>query len=200
MGARIGSWALWTVAALAAAIAIVLAVLAIDVLRSPGQLADDDRRFNTEPTLEAGRLWDVGFLPRDASERLLELEDDVSYRRVAGLYLMVEPGVVAYEESPTLEAQRADAERELDRLAGEESDPRRLSRLLTLYGVMTLDGPAKSAPADSAERREMLETAVSAFRDAIDLDPSNVDAMTNLEAVMDKYGAVSLDGTNPSRS
>ena len=64
---------------------------------------------------------------------------------------------------------------------------------------MTLDGPART-PADSAERREMLETAVSAFRDAIDLDPSNVDAMTNLEAVMDKYGAVSLDGTNPSRS
>lgn len=195
MGARVGSWALWAVAALAAVVAIALAVLAIDVLRSPGQLTDDDRRFNTEPKLEPG-LWEVGFLPRDASETLLGLEDDVSYRRAAGLYLEIEPFEVAYEGLPDLEALRAEAVRDLESLAAEEDEPRRLSRLLTWYGVMTLDG----RPADDAERREMLETAVSAFRDAIDLDPSNVDAMTNLEAVMDKYGPVSLDGTNPSRS
>jgi hypothetical protein len=199
MGARVGSWALWAVAALAAAVAIVLVVLAVDVLRSPGQLTDDDRSFNTEPKLEPG-LWDVGFLPRDASERLLGLEDDVSYRQVAGLYLAAEPGKVAYEGVPDLEALRADAELELDRLAGVEDDPARLSRVLTWYGVMTLAGPAAGAPADSAERREMLETAVSAFRDAIDLDPSNVDAMTNLEALMDRHGQVSFGGTNPSRS
>jgi hypothetical protein len=199
MGARIGSWALWAVVALVVVAAIALTVLAVDVLRSPGQLAQDDRSFNTDPKLEPG-LWDVSFLPRDASERLLGLADDLSYRRAAALYLEVEPGEVAVDGLPDPEALRADVELELERLAGEENEPRRLSRLLTWYGVMTLIPPGAVPPAGSPERREMLETAVSAFRDAIDLDPSNVDAMTNLEAVMDKYGAVSVEGTNPSRS
>jgi len=192
-GGRIGSWALWALAALAVPVAFALAVVAVDVLRTPGQVTSDDQRFQTAPMRQAG-LWDVGFLPRDGSERLLGLEDDIFYRELAGLYLKVEPGKVDYQGFPELESLRAKAQFELTRLSREESDPVRQSRILTLYGVMTLDG----RPLDEREREAMVQKAVSAFRNAIDLDPSNVDAKTNLEAALSIFGPVALPGEQPT--
>jgi hypothetical protein len=177
-------------AALALPLAMALAVVAVDVFRTPGELATDDRRFRTAPASEAG-LWDVGILPRDGSEKLLGLEDDVHYRELAALYLEVEPGKVDVQGFPDLESMRSEAQSELARSSGEEKDAARRSRLLTMYGVMTLD----ARPAGEAERKEMLETAVSAFREAIDLDPSNTEAMTNLEAVLSRYGPVAVGGS-----
>jgi hypothetical protein len=192
-GGRIGSWGLWALAGLAVPIALVLAVVAVDVLRTPGQVTSDDRRFQTAPMRQAG-LWDVGLLPRDGSERLLGLEDDIFYRELAGLYLRVEPGKVDYQGFPELESLRAKAQYELTRLSREERDPVRQSRILTLYGVMTLDG----RPLDDREREAMIQRAVSAFRNAIDLDPSNVDAKTNLEAALSIFGPVALPGEQPT--
>ena len=138
---------LWTLAALAVPIGLVFAVLALDVIRAPAELTMDDARFQTAPLRQAG-LWDVGFLPRDGSESVLGLDDDVFYRELAGLYLKVEPGRVDYQGFPELETLRAKAQYELTRLSREERDPVRQSRLLTLYGVMTLD----DRPLDKLER------------------------------------------------
>jgi hypothetical protein len=182
MGGRAAPWT-WAAAGLAGLCAIALAVVAVDVLRTPGQLADDDSRFQTDPKREPG-LWDVSFLPNDASEKLLGLEDDVSYRELAAVYVDVEPGKVDYQGSSELEALRERAEADLARKSRDEPDPARRSRLLTLYGVMTLD----SRPSDDGEREAVVREAASAFQAAIDLDPSNVDAMTNLEAVLDRHG------------
>jgi hypothetical protein len=177
-------------AALALPLAIALAVVAVDVFRTPGELTTDDRRFQTAPTSQVG-LWDVGFLPGDGSEKLLGLEDDVDYRELAALYLEVEPGKVDVHGLPELESLRSEAQSELTRRSSDESDAVRRSRLLTMFGVMTLD----MRPAGDAERKEMLEEAVSAFREAIDLDPSNTEAMTNLEAVLSRYGPVAVGGS-----
>jgi hypothetical protein len=189
---RVRTIALWAVAALAVPLAIGLAVVAVDVVRAPSQLSHDDRRFQTAPARLAG-LWDVGFLPRGGSERLLGLEDDVFYRELAGLYLKVEPGRIDHEGFPELESMRAKAQYELTRLSREERNPVRQSRLLTLYGVMTLD---TRTFADS-ERDDILRKAASAFRNAIDLDPSNTDAKTNLEAVLSVFGPINLVGPDP---
>jgi hypothetical protein len=180
--------ALWVLAALAVPLAIVFALVAVDVFRTPAELASDDRRFQTSPARLAG-LWDVGYLPGDGSERLLGLEDDVFYRELAGLYLKVEPGRIDHEGSPELESMRAKAQYELTRLSREERDPVRQSRLLTLYGVMTLD----DRPLDKLERETMIRKAISAFRNAIDLDPTNVDAKTNLEAALSVFPPVGLE-------
>jgi hypothetical protein len=190
---RAGRWALWALAALVVPIAIALAVVALDVFRTPGQVSSDDRRFHTAPMRQAG-LWNVGFLPRSGSEKLLGLEDDVFFRELSGMYLKIEPGRVDYQGFPERESLRAKVQYELTRLSREEADPVRQSRLLTLYGVMNLD----SRPLDDREREAMIQKSVSAFRNAIDLDPSNVDAKTNLEAALSIFGPVALPGEQPT--
>jgi hypothetical protein len=184
---------LWTLAALAVPVGLVFAVLALDVLRAPAELTTDDARFQTAPLRQAG-LWEVGFLPRDGSESLLGLDDDVFYRELAGLYLKVEPGRIDYQGFPELETLRAKAQYELTRMSREEPDPVRQSRLLTLYGVMTLD----DRPLDKLERETMIRKAISAFRNAIDLDPTNVDAKTNLEATLSIFPPIGIAGANPT--
>jgi hypothetical protein len=184
---------LWTLAALAVPVALVLAVLALDVLRTPAELTTDDARFHTAP-LRQGGLWEVGFLPRDGSESVLGLEDDVFFRELSGLYLKVEPGRIDYQGFPELESMRAKAQYELTRLSREERDPVRQSRLLTLYGVMTLD----DRPLDKLERETMIRKAISAFRNAIELDPTNVDAKTNLEAALSVFPPIGIAGANPT--
>jgi hypothetical protein len=190
---RGSSIALWALAALAVPAAIALAVVALDVVRAPEELAVDDGSFQAAPLRQAG-LWEVGLLPRDGSERVLGLDDDVFYRELAGLYLKIEPGRVDYQGFPELEALRAKAQFELSRLSRAETDPVRQSRLLTLYGVMTLD----DRPLDKLERETMIRKAISAFRNAIDLDPTNVEAKTNLEAALTIFPPIGIAGSNPT--
>lgn len=195
VAAKAGKWILWVVAVLAIPVAIALAVTGVDLLRTQNELTADDTRFRAAPMRQAG-LWDVGALPEDANEKLLGLEDDVDYRRLMGLYLRVEPGKVDYQGFPELESLRARTQFELTRRSREEPDVVRRSRLLTLYGVMTLDYRAVS----DEERNNILQNAVSAFRGALELDETNDDAKTNLEAVLSVFGPVSTGSNAPSQA
>jgi hypothetical protein len=190
---RAGRLTLYALAAAAVPVALVLLVLGIDVLRAPGELRDDDHRFQTTPRRLAG-LWDVGYAPGDATARLLGLGDDVELRELSGLYLKIEPGKIDYQGFPERESLRAKVQFELTRLSREPGDPVRRSRLLTLYGVMNLDG----RPLDHREREAMIQKSVSAFRNAIDLDPTNGDAKTNLEAALSIFGPIALPGEQPT--
>lgn len=190
---RAGAVVLWALAAVAAVLALALIVVAVDVLRTPDQVTADDTRFQTSPQRQVD-LWKWGFLPGDLTETVLGLNDDVDYRKVVGLYARAEPGKVNYQGFPKLEAQRAKAQFELTRLSREDPDLERRSKLLTLYGVMTLD----ARPLDDKEREAMLQGAVSSFRAALDLDRDNEDAKTNLETVLRVFGPVALPGNAPS--
>lgn len=190
---RWGKPVLWALAVLAVPLAILLAVVAADVLRTPTQLTSDDTRFQTAPMRQGG-LWDFGYLPDDLTEEILGLEDDVTYRNAVGLYLRAEPGRTDWQGFPELERLRAKAQYELTRLSKEDPDLTRRSRLLTLYGVITLD----SRPLGNEERESQLRTAVSAFRSALDLDRSNEDAKTNLETVLRVFGPVALPSNSPT--
>jgi hypothetical protein len=192
---RWAGWAARLLAALAVPASLALAVVALDVLRTPGELEADDARFESAP-MRQRNLWKVGLLPGLASERLLAIEDDVFHRQILGLYLKVEPGVVDYEGFPKLESLRAKAQYEVTRLSREEPDPKRRSRLLTMYGVITLDIKVPT----EVDRRDNIQRAVSAFRNAIELDPENDDAKTNLEGVLSREGPVILTPSNaPTR-
>jgi hypothetical protein len=173
----------------------VLAATGIDILRTQNELAADDTRFRTAPMRQAG-LWDVGGLPNDANERLLGLEDDVEYRKLMGQYLRVEPGIVDFQGFPELESLRAKVQHELTRRSREEPEKKRRSRLLTLYGVMTLDSRIIS----QEEREKVLGQAVAAFRAALELDETNADAKTNLEAVLSTFGPIALPTNAPSQT
>ena len=168
-------------------------VAAIDVLRTPGDLRADDTSFQTQPR-RSGGLWDVGYLPNDLSERLLDLGDDVEYREAARLYLRVEPGKVDYRGFPDLEKLRAKAQYDLTRMSQANGEPKRKSRLLNMYGVLTLDATSLN----DEERQVLLQTAVSAFRNALTLDPENEEAIRNLETVLRVFGPVAISGTAPT--
>jgi len=175
--------------------AVLLTIVAVDLLRTPGEVEADDNRFQSAPMRQGG-LWNVGSLPENLNERLLELDDDLDYRRTLAMYLKVEPGKVDYEGFPELEALRAKVQFELTRLSQEDPDPRRRSRLLNLQGVITLD----TVLFDEGSRRDQLRRAVNAFRSAIELDPENDEAKTNLEAVLGREGPVRLPSDAPTRA
>jgi hypothetical protein len=85
--------------------AIALALLAVDVLRVPGHVGSEDTRFHGAP-LRQRALWeDVGFIPERLSTRLLEVEDDLAYRRTIWLYARTDPRKVQIT-TPEQEALR----------------------------------------------------------------------------------------------
>jgi hypothetical protein len=185
--------AAWVGVAVLVPVAILLILAGVDLIRSPGQLTSEDTRFQATPGRHSGN-WDVGSLPVDLNERLLGLEDDVEYREISALYLRAEPGTVMYDGFPKLEKLRAKAQFEMARLSAEDTEPVRKSRLLTLDGVMTLDFRTSS----SQEREAILREAASAFRGAIELDPANADAKTNLELVLSVFGPINFPPNAPS--
>lgn len=185
---------MWTVAVLAVAAAVLLGFVGADMLRIQGDLSADDRRFQTAPMRQGG-LWDVGSLPGDVGERLLGLEDDVDYRKVAGRYVRIEPGKIEYQGFPDREKLRARTQFDLTRMSREDPDLERRSKLLTLYGVMTLDSRTLSPE----ERENVKRDAFSAFRNAITLDPENEEAKTNLETLLRVFGPIAFPPNAPSQ-
>jgi hypothetical protein len=185
---------LWLAAALAVPVAIVLALLAVDVLRAPDEVAADDTRFQSAP-LRQRSLWDdVGFLPWRASERLLELDDDLAYRRTVWLYARADP--LSFQTTqPEQEALRGRTVLELALRSREETEPRRRANLLNLHGALTM-GRLSSDP---REREANLKEAIDSFRTAVRLDPENEDAKVNLEFALRAVAASVAFGENPER-
>lgn len=178
---------------LAAPAAVLLVALAVDVLRVPSELAADDVRFQAAPRVPR-TLWDgLGFLPGEAGARLLGTADDVAHRRTIALFAQVQPGKVV-TISPELEALRGKAQLEVTLQARVEGDPRRQAQQLNNLGVLTLG----RFSTDSQEAIQMLTRAVGAFQSAIQLDPTNADALRNLEILLRRPDAANLPPNTPS--
>lgn len=181
-------------AALAIPVAIGLVILAVGVLRLPGELEARDTRFESTPRRQAG-LWNaVDFLPQSPAARLLGVHDDVLYRRAASLYVRAAPGELDYMGKPPLEKLRARAQYEVTRLSQADPDPKRRARLLVMYGVITLD----NRPYSDEERQQQIRAAADAFRAALALDPDNDDAKLNLEMALSVHGPLALPGNAAS--
>jgi hypothetical protein len=181
-------------AVLAVPAAIALALLAVDVLRVPGQVGSEDTRFHGAP-LRQRALWeDVGFVPERLSTRLLEVEDDLDYRRTIWLYARTDPRKVQIT-TPEQEALRGRVVVELALRTREEPDPRRRSQLLNLHGALTMG----RYTSDPRERDANLKEAIESFRTAIRLDSRNDDAKANLEFALRAAEPGQLAGENPER-
>jgi hypothetical protein len=181
------------VAVLAVPAAIVLALLAVDLLRVPGELEGDDVRFQAAPLRQQG-LWDgVGFLPGGVTKRLLDVEDDLAYRRTVALFVKVQPGKEENLYGPEAENLRGKAQLALTEGSAADSNPHRRSVLLNLLATMSL-GRFSSDP---VEKDSILRTAIQTLRSAIDVDPENADAKLNLELALRDAKATNLPGTDP---
>jgi hypothetical protein len=181
-------------AVLAIPLALALALLGADVLRVPGEVGAEDTRFEGAPLRQRDPWADVDFLPERLSTRLLDIEDDLDFRRTVSLYARTDPRRIQIT-SPEQEALRGRVVVELTLASREERDPRRRSLLLNLHGALTM-GRSSSDP---RERDANLISAIDSFRSAIRLDPGNDDAKINLEFALRAAEPGQLAGENPER-
>lgn len=180
-------------AIIAVPLAILLAVLAVDVLRLPGKLEGGDVQFEAAPNRQSGPWGGIDFVRGWPAKRMLDVGDDLAYRKALARFLRVEPGEVEIY-GPELENLRGRVQLELTRLSAEDANPVRRAQLLNLLGAMSLDRYSY----DQAEREAILRKAIFTFRSAVDTDPNNADAKTNLELALRDAKAVNLPGTDPS--
>ncbi len=184
-------WLLRIAALLAVPAALVLAAVAVDVVRVPSQLEADDVSFEAAPRRQAG-LWDgLGFLPGRPGARLLGIEDDLAYRRTLAIWVRVPPGTEIY--GPELENLRGRLQSQLAETSAADSNTRRRSQLLNLLGALSLE----TRSVDPNESENVLRKAIATFRSAIEVDPSNQDAKINLELALRNAKAINLPGTDP---
>jgi hypothetical protein len=185
-------WAIWVAAALAVPVGIALALLAVDVLRVPRELAADDVRFQGAPLIKRDLWDDLDFLPGDPGVRLLGVGDDVASRKGIALFALVDPSRIQIT-TPEREALRGRAQLEVTLLAQRGGRARLHSRHLNLLGVLTMARLTTSGP----EVDQMLSRALGSFQNAIEVDPTNLDAKRNLEILLRRPEAVTLPPNNP---
>jgi hypothetical protein len=178
---------------LALPLALVLIVLAFDVLYVSRGVSADDFRFQASATRERGLWEDLGLVPGSLVVGGLGIEDDLAYRGAASRFARVRPGRVAFP-GPQIEALRGQSQLELTRTSQAESDPRRRSQLLNFLGVMPLDRRIQ----DAGERASVLQTAIGTFQSAVRVDPENADAKLNLEIVLRDATFANIPADDPS--
>jgi hypothetical protein len=187
-------WILGALAVLAVPVAVGLALVAVDVLRVGGLIAESDVRFEARPTLPSGLWDDVGFLPRGIGRRAAGVDDDLAYRRAAWLFSRVQPGKVVIA-GPELEALRAGSETKLIDASRAQTDPGRRAQLLNMLGLLALDRYA----GDPADRINIVRGAIDSFQSAVKADPDNADAKFNLELVLRDFETAQASGSTPDR-
>ena len=91
---------------------LALALLAVDVLRVPRDIAADDVRFQAAPRIRRDLWGDLGFLPGTPGVRLLGAGDDVASRKAIALFALIDPARVQIR-TPEQEALRGRAQLEV---------------------------------------------------------------------------------------
>jgi hypothetical protein len=172
-----GSWRrLAGVAAvvLLAAAALVVAAFAVDVLRFERQLESADVRFTTR--LDRNVSWTPDtLLPAGLTERTLGVGDDIRFRRAVQRFWLSEPRAPLRQFADV--TRRAAAERELAELIEGPANAEQRSLLATMRGGLLLE-EARNTP---SQREVFVRRAIEQFQLALTLDPSNDDAVHDLE-------------------
>ena len=182
------------VSIVAVPVALVLVVFAVDVLRTPGWISNDDARFAAAP-LRASGLWnEPGVVATRARLKALGIEDDLSFRRTLALFTRLQPGKADQVIDPEQENAWARLQFQLTTGSRENPDAHRRSELQNLMGVLLL---ARFLYASPDERSALLTNAVGSFRAAVELDPGNEDAKLNLELALRAYGPIVFPSNAP---
>ena len=177
-------------------VALVLFLLAVDVVRWQSAVVADDVRYRVQPG--ASDLWDPPtFVPFRAGERLAGISDDLDLRRaVRSLRLsrLEDPTV----SDPELALRRNIAQARLEAIAAGNGDSARRSRAAGLLGVLGL----ARLVTESQDRDAVLESAIANLQFAIALDPDNDEAKFNLELALQRGRGIRLEeasgGGNPT--
>ena len=176
-------------------LALLLSVLAVDILRTPGWIAEDDSRFASSPIRASGGLWnEPGMLATRARLETLDVGDDLAYRRTIALFARLQPGRADAVPNPEQEARWAKLQLDLTTQSRDHPDPERRSELQNLLGVTLL---ARFLYASPDQRTMLLSNAVGAFRTAVEIDGGNDDAKVNLELALRAYSPILFPSNAP---
>jgi hypothetical protein len=167
-------------AILAAAGAVLLLLLALDVRTLRDRLAADDARLVAQPV--SANLWEPPqIVPGQAARRVLGIRRDLAYREGLRLLLLGRPWLNTTLFPREVGKDRNLAEVFLSQLAQSDPDNVRRSNELNMIGVLNM---VTTSRADRTQRKSNLLRANLSFRDAIDADEHNDDAKYNLEIVL----------------
>ena len=181
-------------AALCVALAALLALLALDVLRWDQSLRSQDVRFAALPA-QSTFSQPSSRLPGGLAERLLRGDDDLAFRATLSRFARVRPRIPTSYTDQRIQL-RTETQLALERLGLTDDDRRRRARAANMSGVVALD--PNVAPSDPAELANLIAAAVAAFRNAVEIDPSNVEAKHNLELALRIPEFANLPGSDPS--
>jgi len=166
-------------AAVCVAAAVILVLLAIDSRAWSARFPADDLRYRRDAS--APKLWSVGGLsPFGLDRKLLGIRDDLAYRRALREFRLGRPLEPVFTTAAT--THRVQAQIALTDVVAMPGHATRASQAANLLGVLGF----AMATQDVGQRATFLNNAVTAFRQAIALDPSNDDALFNLEYALDQ--------------
>jgi hypothetical protein len=174
------AWGLTAVLVLLAAFA---ALLAHDTRAWRTAFHDGDARYVSTP---AGSRWDPStILPLQLSESVLATGDDVAARRAIRLFRIADRARGGLDTALQRQGTRARAELALADVVREADEPATASQASDLLGVLAFGDFATGGGRDG----DQAARAVSAFVDAVRLDPANESAKVNLELVLRLFRA-----------
>jgi hypothetical protein len=172
----------WAAAALLVAGATLALLLSVDFRAWHDAFRAGDARYRSAP---AGARWSATtILPFGIASSLLAVGDDLAARRAIRLFRLGYAAPHGLDSAVQTQGQRALAELALADIA-RSGDPRRAAQASDLLGVLAFGDFAAGGGRDPAQ----AERAVSAFSDAVRLDPSDEAAKVNLELVLRLFRA-----------
>lgn len=157
----------------------ILVLLATDASGWSKRMPADDLRYRANPA--ASDLWQPRALaPFRLAATALGVADDTAYRRALREFRLGRPLELIF--STEISTYRAQAQVDLARVRSQGGDPLRRSQAANLLGVLGF----AMATQDRTQAKTFLNNAITSFRDAIELDPRNEDALFNLEYALDQ--------------
>jgi hypothetical protein len=161
------------------AAAVLLALFGADVASWSNRMRSDDLRFRVDP--DTTPAWTAGTtLPASWSRALLGLDDDRSLRRAVASFRTAYQTGQGFDNGVTRRRRRAAAEAALTAVGGGNAAQ---SQAQDLLGVLAFAGASSVAGGGG------VDAAVSAFQNAVRLDPTNVSAQYNLELLLHELTA-----------
>jgi hypothetical protein len=175
-------------AAVCVGAAVVLLLLALDARAWSSRFPADDLRYRRSPSAHA--LWKPTELsPFRIDRSVLGIDDDIAYRRALREFRLGRPLEPVF--TPAATTNRVLAQIALTNVIQSTSDHQRASQAANLLGVLGF----AMATQDVGQRTTFLNNAITAFRQAIALDPANDDALFNLEYAL---GQLKGSGEQPA--
>ncbi len=174
-----------TVRSVGAAVGVVLLLLtaafavalAVDLLRTQDRVEAADAAFTTG--LDTGVSWNADtILPRGVSRAFLGIEDDLEFRAAVQRFWLSKPRAPLREFGDV--TRRSGAERALARLGETDPSPARRAVALNMRGALLLE----EARNTTTQRQVFVRRAIEQFQKAVAFDPTNADAVYNLELAL----------------